>query len=94
MERGAICNTADRLGLPANQVTALVSATLKAGEANLDTLIISRSTSRRNRTLSMYNITQSYMAEVKTLPTLLLYSGMGRCSETSWVVNLGPPQRL
>ncbi|KAG0727935.1 hypothetical protein GWK47_033561 [Chionoecetes opilio] len=39
-----ICSTADRLGLSDNQVTALVSATLKAGGADLDKFVISTST--------------------------------------------------
>ena len=38
MECVDICSTADRLGLSNNQVTAEVSATLKAGGADLDNL--------------------------------------------------------
>ncbi|XP_076061448.1 uncharacterized protein LOC143037211 [Oratosquilla oratoria] len=91
VECDAICNTADRLGLSDNQVTALVYAILKTGGANLDKLIISRSTTRSNRMLFRYNISQSYMAKFSEDPPQL---GIGRCSETSWVVNLGSPQIL
>ncbi|KAG0713169.1 hypothetical protein GWK47_016806 [Chionoecetes opilio] len=54
MEWVDICSTADRLGLSDNQVTALVSATLKAGGADLDKFVISTSTTRRNRMLTRY----------------------------------------
>ncbi|KAG0721287.1 hypothetical protein GWK47_046750 [Chionoecetes opilio] len=62
MECVDICSTADRLGLSDNQVTALVSATLKAGGADLDKFVISTSTTRRNRMLTRYHISQEYMA--------------------------------
>ncbi|KAG0723598.1 hypothetical protein GWK47_042397 [Chionoecetes opilio] len=62
MECLDICSTADRLGLSDNQVTALVSATLKAGGADLDKFVISTSTTRRNRMLTRYHISQEYMA--------------------------------
>ena len=39
-----ICGTADRLSLPDNQTTAIVSAVLKAGGADLNDFIISAST--------------------------------------------------
>ncbi|KAK8384714.1 hypothetical protein O3P69_014350 [Scylla paramamosain] len=61
----AICNTADRLGFSDNQVTALVSSTFKAGEADLDKFIISRSTIRRNRKLFS---SQSYITEFSEDP--------------------------
>ncbi|KAG0725795.1 hypothetical protein GWK47_037899 [Chionoecetes opilio] len=52
MECVDICSTADRLGLSDNQVTALVSATLKAGGADLDKFVISTSTTKRNKMLT------------------------------------------
>ena len=41
-----ICSTADRLSLSDNQTTAMVSAVLKAGGAELDDFVISASTTR------------------------------------------------
>lgn len=61
MECVDICSMADRLGLSDNQVTAIVSATLKAGGADLDKFVISASTTRRNRMLMRYHISQEYM---------------------------------
>lgn len=104
MECDAICNTADQLGLPDNQVTALVSAILKAGGADLDKLVISRSTTRHNRMLSRYNISKSYMVEFSENPPQLaalhwngkmlrdiLVSEPGTTSETLAVLVSGPP---
>ncbi|KAG0730213.1 hypothetical protein GWK47_028706 [Chionoecetes opilio] len=69
MECVDICSTADRLGLSDNQVTALVSATLKAGGDDLDKFVISTSTTRRNRMLTRYHISQEYMAAFSEDPS-------------------------
>ncbi|KAG0711398.1 hypothetical protein GWK47_020676 [Chionoecetes opilio] len=97
-----ICSTADRLGLSDNQVTALVSATLKAGGADLDKFVIF--TTRRNRMLTRYHISQEYMAAFSEDPPKyaalhwdgkmlrdVLGSDPGTTSETLAVLVSGPP---
>ncbi|KAG0723910.1 hypothetical protein GWK47_041758 [Chionoecetes opilio] len=104
MECVDICSTADRLGLSDNQVTALVSATLKAGGADLDKFVISTSTTRRNRMLTRYHISQEYMAAFSEDPPKyaalhwdgkmlrdVLGSDPGTTSETLAVLVSGPP---
>lgn len=61
MECVDICSTADRLELSNNQVTAVVSVTLKAIGADLDKIVISASTTRQNRMPIRYHISQEYM---------------------------------
>lgn len=63
-----ICSTADRLSLSDNQTTAMVSAVLKAGGADLDDFAISASTTRRKRINTRYNLSQSYMNDFKEHP--------------------------
>ncbi|KAG0714767.1 hypothetical protein GWK47_013487 [Chionoecetes opilio] len=88
-----------------NQVTALVSATLKAGGADLDKFVISTSTTRRNRMLKRYHISQEYMGSILRGPSQVCCSPLGwqdakRCpggndpgttSETLAVLVSGPP---
>lgn len=62
MECVDICSTTDHVELYDNQVTAVVSATLKANGADLDKFVNSTSTTRRNRMLIRYHIIQGYMA--------------------------------
>ena len=63
-----ICSAADRLSLSDNQTTAMVSAVLKAGGADLDDFVISASTTRRNRINTRHNLSQSYMNDFKESP--------------------------
>ncbi|KAG0706298.1 hypothetical protein GWK47_024335 [Chionoecetes opilio] len=104
MECVDICSTANRPGLSDNQVTALVSATLKAGGADLDKFVISTSTTRRNRMLIRYHISQEYMAAFSEDPPKyaalhwdgkmlrdVLGSDPGTTSETLAVLVSGPP---
>ena len=68
MNSEEICSTADRLSLSDNQTTAMVSAVLKAGGADLDDFVISASTTRRNRINTRHNLCQSYMNKFKESP--------------------------
>ena len=51
-----ICSIVDRLSLSGNQTTAMVSAVLKAGCADLDHFVISASTTRRNWINTRHNL--------------------------------------
>ena len=68
MECDEICNTADRLALTDNQVTAMVPAVLKAGGADLNSFVISYSTTHRQRMVSRCAISESYMEAFRQNP--------------------------
>ena len=68
MECEDICSASDRLALSDNQVTAIVSAVLKAGGADLNHFSISCSTTRRNRMMVRYNICHSQMSTFRENP--------------------------
>ena len=62
MDNGDICNTADRLGVSKNDVTALVSSKLKAGGAGLEKFIISVATTKPSRMMTRYQINLEHIA--------------------------------
>lgn len=68
MDCEEICNIADRLSLSDNQLTATVASVLKAGGADLNDFILSRSTTHRKRILSRYKISQRQMAKFRQNP--------------------------
>ncbi|KAG0719363.1 hypothetical protein GWK47_007297 [Chionoecetes opilio] len=97
MECVDICSTADRLGLSDNQVTALVSATLKAGGADRETsFFISTSTTRRNRMLTRYHISQELHGNFLAgkPPKFSALHWDGKMLRDVLEVILGPRQRL
>lgn len=107
MECLEICNAADRLALSDNQVTTMVSATLKAGGADLDNFVISTSTTRRKRMLTRYHLSEEYMAAFHEDPPKhaalhwdgkmlrdILGSDPATTSETLAVLVSGPPDHV
>ncbi|KAG0729571.1 hypothetical protein GWK47_030039 [Chionoecetes opilio] len=76
-----ICSTADRLGLSDNQVTALVSATLKAGGADLGQVCHLNLNNETEQDAGQgTKISQEYMAAFsEDPPKYALSTGMAKC---------------
>ena len=85
-----ICSTVDRLRLSDNQVTALVSATLKADGVEPGQLLSSQPQQQDGAGCwqGTTSARSAWQHLTRTLPSMLHSTGMKRCWEMSWEVIL------